>query len=111
MSFIAKFMDVRRISLSLFVPLLVLAGCSNKASEGKVRILGTPPVDAYLGVEFFYDLGVDGGDGIPTNSLSNAPRWLGSEPVSHDASEVVILRRIPGLTGEGARDSDQVAVD
>lgn len=83
-----------------------LAACSGgKGSEKELRILGTPPPQAYLGVEYKYDVGIDGGSGIPTVSLSNAPRWMSAEYVDNPARKGVVVRGVPGISsGAGAGD-------
>src|SRR5690606_3098200 len=76
-----------------------LAACSGgKGSEKELRILGTPPPQAYLGVEYKYDVGIDGGSGIPTVSLSNAPRWMSAEYVDNPARKGVVVRGVPGIS-------------
>lgn len=106
----AVFSNTHHIGRILFVAgLMFLAACSGgKGSEEKLRILGKPPVQAYLGVEYKYDFGIAGGSGIPTVSLTNAPRWLSAEYVDNAARKGVVLRGVPGLSGGGAGDADLV---
>src|SRR5690606_25536245 len=83
--------------------LAFLAACSGgKGSEEKLRTLGTPPIQAFLGVEYKYDLGIKGGSGIPSVSLINAPRWMSAEYVDNSARKGVVIRGVPGISGGGA---------
>ncbi|OZG71237.1 hypothetical protein BTA51_21550 [Hahella sp. CCB-MM4] len=87
--------------LVLSVVLVSLGGCGSQ-SEGDVlpiRILGSIPGEAYVGVEYYYEVGVDGGDGTLNYSLTNAPDWLETDIIDNALRRGVVLRGIPGATG------------
>ncbi|MCR8915617.1 hypothetical protein FDP08_01535 [Marinobacter panjinensis] len=91
--------------LSLFV--VAAAGCKTERDADDPIILGVPPVDAYLGVEYAYNFGAFDSDDILDYSLTNAPSWLALEDTSNKARQGVIMRGVPGLTG-GNRERDDL---
>lgn len=91
--------------LSLF--LVAIAGCKTEQDADDPVILGVPPVDAYLGVEYAYNFGAFDSDDILDYSLTNAPSWLALEDTSNKARQGVIMRGVPGLTG-GNRGRDDL---
>src|SRR5690606_23753603 len=92
--------------------LAFLAACSGgKGSEEKLRTPGTPPIQAFLGVEYKYDLGIKGRSGIPSVSLINAPRWMSAEYVDNSARKGVVIRGVRGISGGGAGEADLTGRD
>lgn len=91
--------------LSLFI--VAAAGCKTEQDAEDPVILGVPPVDAYLGVEYAYNFGAFDSDDILDYSLTNAPSWLALEDTSNKARQGVIMRGVPGLTG-GNRGRDDL---
>ncbi len=86
--------------LALLSLLIVAAGgCKTEQNAEDPTILGVPPVDAYLGVEYAYNFGAFDSDDILDYSLTNAPSWLALEDTSNKARQGVIMRGVPGLTG------------
>ncbi|MBZ2170072.1 hypothetical protein [Marinobacter sp. F4216] len=85
---------------------LILIGCKTEKDPDPVRVLGSPPENAYLGVEYSYNFGADGGEGILDYSLTNAPSWLALEDINNKARQGVIMRGVPGLTGGNRGESD-----
>src|SRR5690554_5327282 len=81
---------------------LAAAGCKTEKDPDDPTLLGAPPTTAYIGVEYYYNWGAYGGEGILDYSLTNAPAWLALEDTSNKARQGVIMRGVPGLTG-GAR--------
>ena len=77
----------------------VLSGCKTEQPADAPTIIGSPPTDAYLGVEYYYNFGAYGGDTILDYSLSNAPSWLALEDTSNKARPGIIMRGVPGLSG------------
>lgn len=90
------------------VTLLVLgfAGCKSEKDPDEPTVLGNPPEEAYLGVEYSYNFGAFGGDDILDYSLSNAPSWLALENTSNKARQGIIMRGVPGLSGGNRRSED-----
>ncbi len=88
------------VSLTVLA-LLILTGCgtTEEASPLPIRILGTVPATAYVGVEYYYEVGIDGGSGRLNYSLTNAPDWLETDLVDNNLRQAVVLRGIPGATG------------
>ena len=98
----------RALSLALLSLLIVaIAGCKTERDADDPIILGVPPVDAYLGVEYAYNFGAFDSDDILDYSLTNAPSWLALEDTSNKARQGVIMRGVPGLTG-GNRGRDDL---
>ncbi|MDC0663344.1 Calx-beta domain-containing protein [Marinobacter sp. SS21] len=98
----------RPVSLLLVgAAILGLSACKTKKDADDPTVLGIPPSTAYLGVEYSYNFGADGGDGILDYSLTNAPSWLGLEDISNKARQGIILRGVPGITG-GQRGADDL---
>lgn len=97
--------QVARTALAALM-VLGFAGCKSEKDPDDPTILGTPPDEAYLGVEYAYNFGAFGGDDILNYSLSNAPSWLALEATSNKAREGIIMRGVPGLSGgnRGAAD-------
>ncbi|MCL7944818.1 hypothetical protein [Marinobacter sp. ATCH36] len=91
--------------LSLFI--IAAAGCKTERDADDPIILGVPPVDAYLGVEYAYNFGAFDSDDVLDYSLTNAPSWLALEDTSNKARQGVIMRGVPGLTG-GNRGRDDL---
>lgn len=89
----------RAVPLMTIVALASLAGCKTEQSSDDPKVIGVPPPTAYLGVEYAYNFGADGGDRILDYSLSNAPTWLGLEDTSNKARQGIIMRGVPGITG------------
>ncbi|QSP94040.1 hypothetical protein LPB19_12665 [Marinobacter salinisoli] len=85
---------------------LILAGCKTEKDPDPATVLGNPPETAYLGVEYFYNFGAYGGEGILDYSLTNAPSWLALEDINNKARQGVIMRGVPGLTGGGRGEAD-----
>src|SRR5690554_2563023 len=81
---------------------LAAAGCKTEKDPDAPTLLGAPPTTAYIGVEYYYNWGAYGGEGILDYSLTNAPAWLALEDTSNKARQGVIMRGVPGLSG-GAR--------
>src|SRR5690554_1589190 len=81
---------------------LAAAGCKTEKDPDDPTLLGAPPTTAYIGVEYYYNWGAYGGEGILDYSLTNAPAWLALEDTSNKVRQGVIMRGVPGLTG-GAR--------
>lgn len=93
------------------VALMVLAstamtGCKTKKPADDPTIIGIPPAKAYLGVEYYYNFGADGGEDILNYSLSNAPSWLGLEDTRNKARQGIIMRGVPGVTGGERGEAD-----
>src|SRR5690554_1287930 len=78
---------------------LAAAGCKSEKDPDDPTLLGAPPTTAYIGVEYYYNWGAYGGDGILDYSLTNAPAWLALEDTSNKARQGVIMRGVPGLSG------------
>ena len=78
---------------------LAAAGCKTEKDPDDPTLLGAPPTTAYIGVEYYYNWGAYGGEGILDYSLTNAPAWLALEDTSNKARQGVIMRGVPGLTG------------
>lgn len=87
-----------RLILAMLLPVL-LAACKTEKDPDDPTILGVPPATAYLGVEYYYNFGAYGGEGILDYSLTNAPSWLALEDISNKARQGIIIRGVPGLTG------------
>ncbi len=88
-------------SLCLFFVFVAISGCKTEQSAEDPVILGIPPEDAYLGVEYSYNFGAVDTDDILDYSLSNAPSWLALEDTSNKARQGIIMRGVPGITGGG----------
>ncbi|TVT34996.1 hypothetical protein [Marinobacter vinifirmus] len=86
---------------------LAAAGCKTEKDPDDPTLLGAPPTTAYIGVEYYYNWGAYGGEGILDYSLTNAPAWLALEDTSNKARQGVIMRGVPGLTG-GERGLDDL---
>lgn len=93
--------------LALLSVMVVVGGCKTEQDAEDPYILGTPPDDAYLGVEYAYNFGAFDSDDILKYSLTNAPSWLALEDTSNKARQGVIMRGVPGLTG-GSRGRDDL---
>ncbi|MDL0433059.1 hypothetical protein QPM17_18105 [Marinobacter sp. TBZ242] len=91
--------------MSLFI--VAATGCKTEQDAEDPVILGIPPTDAYLGVEYAYNFGAFDSDDILDYSLTNAPSWLALEDTSNKARQGVIMRGVPGLTG-GSRGRDDI---
>ncbi|WP_148862938.1 hypothetical protein [Marinobacter fonticola] len=91
----------------VLLAVLAMAGCKSEKSPDAPTVIGTPSSTAYLGVEYYYNFGAYGGDGILDYSLTNAPSWLGLEDTSNKARQGIIMRGVPGVTG-GERGQDDL---
>ncbi|BES71240.1 hypothetical protein RE428_22580 [Marinobacter nanhaiticus D15-8W] len=107
---IAEVLVELRLGLAL-VAVLAITGCKSEKSPEQPTIIGTPPGTAYLGVEYYYNFGAYGGDGILDYSLTNAPPWLGLEDTSNKARQGIIMRGVPGVTGGNRGEADLVDND
>ncbi len=96
---------VHRIAVA-FLIVVGLAGCKTEKDPDQPTILGVPPTSAYLGVEYYYNFGAYGGEGILDYSLTNAPSWLALEDTSNKARQGIIMRGVPGLTGGSRGEAD-----
>ncbi|MEQ9547536.1 MAG: hypothetical protein RIK85_16165 [Marinobacter sp.] len=90
----------------LLVLALISTGCKTEKSSDDPTVLGVPPAEAYLGVEYYYNFGAYGGERILDFSLTNAPSWLALEETSNKARPGVIMRGVPGLSGGHRGDTD-----
>lgn len=90
----------------LILLLTALVGCKTEKDPDQPTILGAPPTNAYLGVEYYYNWGAYGGEGILDYSLTNAPSWLALEDISNKARQGVIMYGVPGLTGGSRGEAD-----
>ena len=99
---------VSRFLLAIFSLsiLFVMPGCKTEQPADAPTLIGTPPGDAYLGVEYYYNFGSYGGENILDYSLSNAPSWLALEDTSNKARPGIIMRGVPGLSGGNRGFSD-----
>ena len=89
---------VIRGALLLFLAVF-LSACKTESDSADPTIIGVPPEDAYLGVEYSYNFGATDKDDILDYSLTNAPSWLALEDLTNDARQGVIMRGVPGITG------------
>lgn len=94
------------LALLSFV-VIAVGGCKTEQDADDPFILGVPPNDAYLGVEYAYNFGAFDSDDILDYSLTNAPSWLALEDTTNKARQGVIMRGVPGLTG-GSRGRDDL---
>lgn len=86
--------------------LLVLSGCRTSADPEEPAVMGTPPEEAFLGVDYRYNFGATGGDDLLAYSLSNAPPWLALENTRNKARKGIVLRGQPGITGGRREEKD-----
>ncbi|MEC7814777.1 MAG: hypothetical protein VX939_00780 [Pseudomonadota bacterium] len=91
---------------AIFLLALSGAGCKTEKDPDQPTLIGSPPDTAYLGVEYYYNWGAYGGEGILDYSLTNAPAWLALEDTSNKARQGVIMRGVPGLSGGNRGDAD-----
>ncbi|WP_100640241.1 hypothetical protein [Marinobacter salexigens] len=84
----------------------IVSGCKTEKDPDQPTILGIPPAVAYLGVEYSYNFGAYGGEGILDYSLTNAPSWLALEETSNKARQGIIMRGVPGLSGGERGEAD-----
>lgn len=85
---------------------ITASGCKTEKDPDQPTILGIPPAAAYLGVEYYYNFGAYGGEGILDYTLTNAPSWLALEDTSNKARQGIIMRGVPGLSGGAREDAD-----
>ncbi len=85
---------------------ILVSSCSNEGSVPEVRFVGFPPGNAFLGVEYYYVMGADGGDKLLDYSLTKNPDWLSLERPNSLIRPGVILRGVPGVTGSARADLD-----
>lgn len=97
-----------RLVLTAFV-VIALQGCKTERDADDPVVLGIPPEDAYLGVEYAYNFGAVDTDDLLDYSLTNAPSWLALEDTSNKARKGIIMRGVPGITG-GGRGRDDLGV-
>lgn len=90
----------------LLAVILIATGCKTDTGPDDPTILGLPPAEAYLGVEYYYNFGAFGGERLLDFSLTNAPSWLALEDTSNKARPGVIMRGVPGLSGGARGDAD-----
>lgn len=90
----------------LLAATLIATGCKTDTGPDDPTILGDPPTEAYLGVEYYYNFGAFGGERILDFSLTNAPSWLALEDTSNKARPGIIMRGVPGLSGGARGDAD-----
>ncbi|PAV26299.1 hypothetical protein C8D92_10278 [Tamilnaduibacter salinus] len=93
--------------IAVLAILIGLSACRTEKPADQPTVLGVPPDEAYLGVEYSYNFGAFGGDDLLDFSLTNAPPWLGLEATSNKARPGIIMRGVPGITG-GARGDDDL---
>lgn len=92
---------------TLLVLTFFLFGCKTEKNSADPAIIGVPPEDAYLGVEYAYNFGAIDKDSILDYSLTNAPSWLALEDTTNKARQGIIMRGVPGITG-GQRGRDDL---
>ncbi|MDI9245265.1 hypothetical protein [Marinobacter sp. CHS3-4] len=97
-SFFSHFGISGRLALFSLI-LLIFQGCKTERASEDPAIIGIPPEDAYLGVEYFYNFGAVDNDDILKYSLTNAPSWLAMEDTTNKARQGIIIRGVPGITG------------
>ncbi|MFL1465863.1 hypothetical protein [Marinobacter sp. HN1S83] len=90
----------------LIVLALISTGCKTDKGSDDPTVLGVPPGEAYLGVEYYYNFGAYGGERLLDFSLTNAPSWLALEDTSNKARPGIIVRGVPGLSGGNRGDAD-----
>ena len=78
---------------------IFLSGCKTDKDSAPPSIIGVPPEDAYLGVEYSYNFGAIDDDDILDYSLTNAPTWLALEDTTNKARQGIIMRGVPGISG------------
>lgn len=104
--------DFAHFFTAVFRPLAIIAlvttltACKTEKAPDQPTILGVPSSSAYLGVEYYYNFGAYGGEGILDYSLTNAPSWLALEDTSNKARQGIIIRGVPGLTGGNRGEAD-----
>lgn len=99
----ARYLAVFLLSMTL------LSGCKTEKDSADPAIIGVPPEDAYLGVEYSYNFGAFDADDILDYSLTNAPTWLALEDINNKARQGVIMRGVPGISG-GQRGRDDLGL-
>lgn len=95
MTFANKFLSIALVIASS----TQFSGCKSELSPSDPRVLGVPTQTAFLGVEFEYNFGAEGGGGLLDYSLSNSPDWFSLEETTNKARHGVIGRGVPGITG------------
>ncbi|KAA1173921.1 hypothetical protein FWJ25_10940 [Marinobacter salinexigens] len=103
---VSSFFTLAFRSLTIVLLGATLVACKTEKAPDQPTILGVPPSTAYLGVEYYYNFGAYGGEGILDYSLTNAPSWLALEDTSNKARQGVIMRGVPGLTGGNRGEAD-----
>lgn len=83
-----------------------LIACKTEKDPDDPTIIGVPPAEAYLGVEYYYNFGAYGGEDILDYTLTNAPSWLALEDTSNKARQGIIMRGVPGLSGGSRGEAD-----
>lgn len=83
-----------------------LIACKTQKDPDDPTIIGVPPAEAYLGVEYSYNFGAYGGEDILDYTLTNAPSWLALEDTSNKARQGIIMRGVPGLSGGSRGEAD-----
>jgi hypothetical protein len=95
-----------RVVMLLFLAFF-LSACKTEKDSADPVILGVPPEDAYLGVEYSYNFGAIDEDDVLDYSLTNTPSWLALEDTTNKARQGIIMRGVPGITG-GNRGRDDL---
>ena len=83
-----------------------LVACKTEKDPDDPTIIGVPPAEAFLGVEYYYNFGAYGGEAILDYTLTNAPSWLALEDTSNKARQGIIMRGVPGLSGGSRGEAD-----
>ncbi|WP_322003190.1 hypothetical protein [Marinobacter alexandrii] len=100
----------RTASASRFLATLffasALVACKTEKDPDDPTIIGVPPAEAYLGVEYYYNFGAYGGERILDYTLTNAPSWLALEDTNNKARQGIIMRGVPGLGGGSRGEAD-----
>lgn len=94
-----------RLPLILLLAFALVA-CKTEKDPDDPTIIGVPPAEAYLGVEYYYNFGAYGGESILDYTLTNAPSWLALEDTSNKARQGIIMRGVPGLSGGNRGEAD-----
>jgi len=95
-----------RVVMLLLLTVL-LSACKTETDSADPVIIGVPPEDAYLGVEYSYNFGAIDEDDVLDYSLTNTPSWLALEDTTNKARQGIIMRGVPGITG-GKRGRDDL---
>lgn len=102
---VSRTASASRLLVMLFLAYTLVA-CKTEKDPDDPTIIGVPPAEAYLGVDYYYNFGAYGGERILDYTLTNAPSWLALEDTSNKARQGIIMRGVPGLSGGGRGESD-----